>query len=200
MKKYSHLTLAGLHDLFQSSEIEGAQGFRVRCEILVEYDRRGEPHPRAGRSLYRYYREVASGKLSPLLVQHYSADTAVISRLMNQSIEKQDSFVRGETPIHVARFDGGGHLRVETKPLARATPFERTLALTESGTLRPTNKQRDLLLAHQKTARANRSSNVLSIKADKQKGELVCGQMRFTPHQLAPALKALGFRLVRIES
>lgn len=192
MDKYVRATSNQLYELFEASEKAGSAGFFTRCEILVEYDRRGESHPRAGRGPYKYYREVAAGKLSPLLAQHYSADYALIDRLMNQSIETQDSFVRGETPIHVAKFDSAGNLKVETKPLARATPSERLIALTDSGALRPATKQKEILLERQRAGQKNRSSS-MNIRVDTRNAELVVNQLRVKLTEVSSALVAAGY-------
>jgi hypothetical protein len=43
-----------------------------------------------------------------------------------------------------------------------------------------------------------RSKKPDELRADLAAGELLCGRMRFTPHEMAGALKKPGFKLVRI--
>lgn len=192
--QYTALTLAELFNQFESLERQGADTLTARCEILIEYDRRGERHPKAGTGAYRFYKEIATGKLSALAFLCFADDMKTVRRLMNVSVKAQEAYATGATPLHISSFDSTGKHIITTKSAVAASLAERHLALTETGDPMPAAKQKEILL--ERTKKAKRSGT-MKMRFDSTTDELVVNQMRLKLTAIAAAIASAGWTITK---
>jgi hypothetical protein len=171
-----------------------AETIRVAAEILAELKTRGENHPLMREGILRWYAPIAEGKLSPKAAIAFAGVNSIIRRLIGMPLAKQEAFAKGE-PLIFAKHNNKGEVISDQRPLLELSARQLDIAL-EQGEIRSFPAQRKILIARgQEHRKRRRSSSPINIRADLEAGEIICGQMRFTPHQLAGALKQLGYTI-----
>jgi hypothetical protein len=176
-----------------------ADTIKQAADILTELHIRKVTHPLMRDGVLRYYAEIAEGRLSAKAALAFAGVHTVIRRLIGMPLAKQDAFAAGEETI-IATHDTRGEIVSSKKPLLQLSAAQLDIAMTD-GKVRPFAEQRKILAARSAVhPPARRSRNPMNIRADLATGEIVCGQLRFTPHELAAAVKALGFEIVRVKA
>lgn len=172
-----------------------AETIKNAADILQELHARRLTHPLMREGVLRYYAEIADGRLSATAALAFAGVHSILKRLVGMPLAKQNAFAAGDDTV-IAIHNGQGEIVSTKKPLIQLNAAQLDIALAD-GKPRPFQEQKKMLAARQPRARARRSRSALAIRADLATGEIVCGQLRFKPHQLAGALKTLGFEIVR---
>lgn len=140
----TRLSLDELAESFRSLEREGANTVVHRCRILVEYERRGEGHPKMGRGLFKYFREVAAGTLSASLLEVIGGDAKMVEKMNLLPIAEQERLAAGDDFEH-AEFDPAtGNIVVRQTPITRIMPKVLDVAIGEKGYV-PIEKQKKIV-------------------------------------------------------
>lgn len=197
--KHDNARTETLIDRLAQLTSDTAETIKQAADILIELHARKLVHPLMRDGVLRYYAEIADGRLSAKAALAFAGVHSVIRRLIGMPLEKQDALAAGEETI-IATHDARGEIVSSKKPLLQLSAAQLDIAMTD-GKVRPFTEQRKILAARSAVrAPVRRSRNPLKIRADLATGEIVCGQLRFTPHELAAAVKVLGFEIVRVKA
>lgn len=178
-----------------------AHGLARAATLWSELHRRGESLPELRSGLATWLPRIARGDLAPEAVVAFAGQRMLLQRMMGMPLDEQRKFAAGEE-ITVAAINDRGEIVGEDKPLARLNSREILLAIGDAGSIRPLHEQTKTLgRSITKTRRRTHSGNsTATIRADRQSGLLQIGRSRVEPTDLANALRALGWRMERIES
>lgn len=175
-----------------------ATSIKAASEILLELKTRGETHPLMRQGVFRFYQEIADDRLSAKAVLAFAGVNSILRNLIGVPLPRQEAFAKGER-IVIATHDTTGKIKSQEKPLIQLSVRQLDLVF-DAGNIRSFSDQSQILSARKDNTPARRSRIPVAIRADKSRQELVCGQLRFTPHELASALQKLGFKIIRIEA
>lgn len=192
--KYHNYTTDVLKTALTKINVKIAEGVIAASEILLELARRGERHPYMRGGLFRWYEPLANRTLSAHAAIAFGGVGTIIRKLVGMDLLQQQELANGGKVV-VAEHDATGKIIRVEKPILQLTTRQLDLAF-DNGAFVPFETQRKTLGKRQPDVR--RSSVPLEIRADMETGEVVCGQMRFTPLSLVPALKKLGFKIEKI--
>lgn len=163
--------------------------------ILMELHTRKIKHPLMRDGVLGYFAEISNGQLSAKAVLAFAGVHTILKRLIGMPLDQQDAFAAGGRAT-IAVHDRAGKIISDQKPLVQMSARQLDVAF-DKGIARPFAEQRKVLGARQPATSRRRSTSTLSIRADLAAGEIICGQLRFKPHDLAAAMKVLGFKIIR---
>lgn len=176
-----------------------ANSVKAAAEILVELKARGENHPFMHEGVLRWYAQIADGRLSAKAALAFAGVNSILKHLVGMPLKQQDAFAAGQ-PTVIARHNTQGKIVSDERPLLQLSSNQLDLAFDQN-TPRPFAAQAKILAARgPEYPERRRSQSPLSIRADIAAGEIICGQLRFTPQQLADALQRLGYRLTKMRA
>lgn len=171
------------------------QDIRDICTGLAELHRRREKHDLM--YMYPFFREVAAGKLHPLLACSAVTTTQTKKVIMSLKMPLQARLAEGKQ-MDVPVYGEDNKIVMRKKRLAQMRDEEVARAV-KGDELRPYAEQVKLLEA--KPPRRHKSvGSSIRIAADTKNKALLIGDVRVKTNDraLVAALKELGFRLERI--
>ena len=172
-----------------------AESLLRAAAIWTEIQRRGIDMSALRSGLGSYLPLIARGQLAAEAVVTFAGQRLLLQSLAGMPIVEQRSYAAGE-PIMVAERDGNGAIIEVSRRLNELSGREVALVIS-GGRVRSVTEQKSSLV--QQVARPSRkrqaSGSVARIVA--QDGMVHVGRVRLEPLDLAPALKALGYELVR---
>jgi hypothetical protein len=198
--KYHNQTVPELFASLKGAVLDSAASLKEASEILVELRSRGESHPFMYEGVLRWHREIADGRLSALAVIAFGGMQTILSRLVGLPLKEQDAYAQGET-ASVAEIEpkSGNVVRAE-KPILRLPADQLDLVFAAPGKVRSFEAQRKLLISRKGAAKVSplprREHSMLW--ADVRSGEVVYGNIRMKPSDLAGPLSELGFKIERV--
>lgn len=197
MKNLTEMTIAELYAALKKSTAATVAEFAIGAAILHELWGRGEVHPLMRQGPYRWHKEISAKRLSPMLALTIGGGhTALVRKMFDLPLDKQDAFANGDKII-VAVHDSGGKIIAGEQTITELDGWMYEIVFND-GMVRTFEQQKRILSKRAPDVR--RSSKPVDIRADVQAGEIVCGQMRFKPSELAGPLKQLGFKVERIKT
>lgn len=196
--RFHNLTTPALVQELETLTNVTAASIKSAATILQELKTRGETHPLMREGAFRFYQEIAANKLSAKAVLAFAGVNSILRNLIGLPMEKQDAFAKG-AKLTIATHDTTGKIKSVEKPLIQLSVRQLDLAFDGAGGVRAFNEQAQIISARTANRPSSRRSILpVAIRADQKTGELVCGQLRFTPHQLTAAMQKLGFKIVRV--
>lgn len=175
-----------------------AEAIAEAALILLELHTRKVTHPLMRDGVLSYYAEICDGRLSAKAVLAFAGVHSILKRIVGMPLDQQDAFAAGGRAT-IAEHNRDGKIVSQQKPLIQMTAGQLDVAF-DKGIPRPFAEQRKILNVREPPAPRRRRGSTLSIRADLVRGEIICGQLRFTPHQLGAAMKTLGYEIRKIEN
>lgn len=197
MPDYKTMKTDLLLKVFDGLVLESVAAIFHASIILNELALRRVAHPAMREGVLRWYSEIANGKLYAETAMTFGGVGSVMRKLIGSPWDFQKSMCKGGT-VPVAVHDSKGEIVMEDRMLLQLTARQLDMVFEEGGGIRLPAEQKRILAARKPDVR--RSKSAIKVRADKATGEVVCGQMRFKPRELASALKKLGFKLERIKA
>lgn len=170
-----------------------ADTIKEAASILQELKARKLRHPLMRDGVLLYYAEIASDQLSARAALAFAGVHTILKRIVSLPLAQQDSLADGKE-ISIAVHNSKGEIINENRTLIQLTAAQLDMALA-AGSVRSFTEQKKILAARR--PRARRSRSPIKIRADAASGEIICGQLRFKPNDLAAAMKILGFKIIR---
>lgn len=199
---YKNMSTDELHICFDRIIREGGQGTFALCEILVEFEARGEFHPMQGKGIFKHARAIASGKLSPLAVPVIVGDDNLVSIFETLPISEQEDIASGKVSVPVARFDKkAGSVVIDHKSVVELSPGQVNVAFTDGG-IRPPEKQKQMVLnkvKEQQKAKVSaipHKSDLVEIIVNKKDNMVTVGKTTVDITVLLKALVAGGVNVM----
>ena len=167
------------------------------AEIWKELQRRGVEMSAFRSGLGMYFPRIARGELAAEAVVAFAGQRVLLQHMIGMPLDEQRRYAAGE-PITVADRDDDGQIMGAQRRLSEMSAREVTLAIAD-GRVRPLKVQAESLARKVTRAapRRAKSGSTARIRADVSAGTLAIGRTRLEPLDLASALRALGFDLVR---
>lgn len=192
--KYHNYSSEQLFKMLDSFEKNTVAAIEKAAAVLSELNRRRQYHPLMQSDVLRYFEEITRGEVSARAVLVLGIQPTRFEVIRKLPKETQEQLAAG-VEFTIADHNDRGEIVAKQMPYRRMTLWQLRMAF-DKGALQSFEKQKKVLAS--RTVEARRSSSAINIRADVSKGEIVCGQMRFAPHQLSSALKELGFKLVKL--
>lgn len=194
--EYSNLTVAQINQRLQQALSTTAEAIETVCQLLYELASRGENHQLMRDGVFRWYREISTGQLSPQAVFAFAGVSTILSRLIGFPITKQERIALGE-PIPVVEMNATrtNVLRVE-KPIIQLSTAALDIAFEAPGKLRSVTAQEKIV---RNVSPPSRREPTPIFIAHPDTGEITCGGMRFKPALLEKPLAKLGLKIVAIQ-
>lgn len=195
--KYAHYKTDALKALLEKANNHLAGAIMETCEILLELHKRGERHPYMREGVLRWFESIAKGRLSIHAAIAFAGVGTIIRKLDGMDLLQQQALANGGKVV-IAEHDAAGKVVRAEKPILQLTTRQLDLAF-DAGMAVPFEKQRKILAARSVGPDKRRSSVALNFRADPEKGEIICGQMRIdiSDPGFLSALNELGFQIVR---
>ena len=185
--------IAMIEDCIQS----GLSSQQDICEHLAEMARRRVPHRLHTHPLYKWYQEVADGKLlmGVVALYHGKRDKPYLNRLVGRSLDMQKAIL-AERDIDVAQLDRKTQKIVDVrKPVIRLSlaDFQRVFPLGKPpATLK---EQREALEAELASRPVTRTTHGPIVKADAILGILKVGNTSVPFSAIRAALAEIGMTI-----
>lgn len=189
------LSVPALHRLLDGLVDELADKVAHAFSVLAELDRRGERHPLMSRGIFRWFREVDTGRLHPQALLGARAVSPVVKVLMQMPLERQRAITVGDEKVSIARFDADNSVVIRQEPFRLLSNDDLDLAF-KGGKPRPEHGQR-IVLARKAGPRKHVSKTKSRVVADVAKNEIIIGRQRFRPGELIVALQQLGYEVAK---
>lgn len=151
-----------------------AEGVHEGCLIIHELHKRGEYRPYMAQGPFRFWREVAEGKLTAAAVLGFGGVKPILAKVAKLPAEQQEELLHG-APIVVVEHDEHGHIYAVAKEPMRLSQAQWDLAIGDAG-YRDIDEQKAILAARGPDVR--RSSSVAEFRIDTATGEIVVGRIR----------------------
>ena len=183
--------IALIEDCIQS----GLSSQQDICEHLAEMARRDRRHRLHNHRLYKWYKEVADGRLSMGVVAMFEGDKRYLDRLVGRSLEMQKSIV-AERDTDLAQFDRKTRTIVDVrKPVIKLSlaDFRRVFPLGKPpATLK---EQREALEAEMASRPVTSTTHGPIVKADATLGILKVGNTSVPFSAIRAALAEIGMTI-----
>ena len=165
--------------------------------IWTELQRRGVDMTALRSGLASYLPRIARRELAAEAVVTFAGRRALLQSLSGMSLDEQRRYAAGET-VNVVECDDNGALVTSQRQLNELSQREIVLVIANGRVRTPAEQRQSIAHMNQRpSTRRRRFGSITSIKA--QNGLLHVGRSRLEPLDLAPALRALGYDLVRID-
>lgn len=194
MQELQKLTTPQLHKLLGEQLTVSAEALENAARIYAELRTRGADLSRYRTGIGLYLARIADKKLSAHAVQAFAGQPGALHRFVGLSLSMQKALAVGH-PVSVAEHDEAGKIIFTDKRVERMTGPEVLRVFQKPGEIASPEEQA-AVLKRSAGPRKHRSVK-LDIRADVAKGEIIIGQIRVKPHDLAAALGALGFTITR---
>ena len=177
-----------------------ADGLARAAAIYSELARRGEAPTELRSGLATWLPRIAGRQLAAEAVIAFAGQKMLL-RMIGMPLDEQKRLAAGGT-ISVAMINDKDEIVGDDKPLGNLSAREVLLAFADHGEVRPLAAQIRTLTntsrrrGHTRT-RVKGSTSIATIRADKAAGLIVVGRSRVDPSDLASALSALGWSLMR---
>lgn len=189
MTQFNNMTTEDLRGLIGEYLREADTNLERICSALVEVKRRSAPHELFKHKLYRWYAEVASGKLHPGLVFLWNGDGQKLQCFVGRPLDFQLG-VLTDRDIGVVREQNGKLTEVRQKMKTMKTK-EMARVLPKGEKQRTFDEQREILQA-EISARVPKTETVPEVKGDAAARVLRVGKYSIPLALVKTALAEIG--------
>lgn len=193
MNYHNHST-DQLFKMLDSFEKNTVAAIEKAAAVLVELENRRTYHPLMQSDVLRYYKEIDNGTISARAVLVLGIQPQRFNVIRSLPKHVQEELAHGKE-FAMAEHNDAGEIVQKMTSYRRMSLWQLKMVFA-NGEVQPFAKQKIELAA--RTVQVRRSESAINIRADVEKGEIVCGQMRFTPHQLSSALTELGYSIQKV--
>lgn len=175
-------------------EANTAKAIKRACDELAELNLREVPHPFMKHGILSHYKAISRGDLLPDFAFAFSANPIMRHVSVLTLDDQRALLLRPE--LSVAAFDKSKNIVPVDMAVTSISRADLDIVFGPAGIR--TFAEQEKVLRSRNAPKPRRDKRSYTIKADADSGEIVVNDFKFKPGELSAALKALGFKLVKI--
>ena len=167
------------------------------CAILAELRARRIDHPAMKNAVLKWFQSINGGRLDAHFVYTFAGVQSLVQAAVGTPLKMQRQWADGAN-VKLKEVNAAFEIVEVEKPLIRFSRGDIANVFGPAG-LRPLAEQEQLLRSKLANVAANSAPKFERVRADVKQGVLIIGSKRLRLVEFRDALRALGWRLHKID-